>query len=165
MQSWGTLDQVAELCIIRWYPVNTSFSSHLLCSFGMTYLYAILFSFFLSLFFFCYAPTLMSFWKQFYHRRLGWFGWRFGQLWCVCLVFFYNIHRCNHKDYKDFIFGGAQELRELVMNREAWRAAIHGVAKSRTRLSDWTELKSLQMVTAVMKLKDACSLEEKLWPT
>ena len=32
------------------------------------------------------------------------------------------------------------ELRELVMNREAWRAAIHGVAKSRIRLSDWTEL-------------------------
>ena len=28
------------------------------------------------------------------------------------------------------------ELREMVMNREAWRAAIHGVAKSRTRLSD-----------------------------
>ena len=32
------------------------------------------------------------------------------------------------------------ELREFVMDREAWRAAIHGVAKSRTRLSDWTEL-------------------------
>ena len=31
------------------------------------------------------------------------------------------------------------ELQELVMDREAWRAAIHGAAKSWTRLSDWTE--------------------------
>ena len=31
------------------------------------------------------------------------------------------------------------ELRELVMDREAWRAAIHGVSKSRTQLSDWTD--------------------------
>ena len=34
------------------------------------------------------------------------------------------------------------ELQELVMDREAWHTAIHGVAKSRTRLSDWTELKA-----------------------
>ena len=33
------------------------------------------------------------------------------------------------------------KLRELVMDREAWRAEIHGVTKIRTRLSDWTELK------------------------
>ena len=32
------------------------------------------------------------------------------------------------------------ELRELVMDREAWRAEIHGVTKSWTQLSDWTEL-------------------------
>ena len=40
----------------------------------------------------------------------------------------------------DSMDAGLSELRELVMDREAWHAAIHGVSKSRTRLSDWTEL-------------------------
>ena len=38
------------------------------------------------------------------------------------------------------------ELRELVMDREAWRAGIHGVAKSRARLSNWTEINWTEMI-------------------
>ena len=46
-------------------------------------------------------------------------------------------------DSMDMGFG---ELQELVMDREAWRAVVHGVTKSWTRLSNWTELKGEQVL-------------------
>ena len=42
------------------------------------------------------------------------------------------------------------ELQELVMDREPWHAAIHGVAKSRTRLNDQTELNPILSASGIL---------------
>ena len=48
------------------------------------------------------------------------------------------------------------KLQEIVEDRETWRAAVHGVAKSRTRLSDWT-------ATAKKRQSQALILQESIW--
>ena len=55
------------------------------------------------------------------------------------------------------------ELRKLVMDGEAWRAAIHGVTKSRTRLSDWTELNSRYYASSIGGKQDVHFTIFKTW--
>ena len=52
-------------------------------------------------------------------------------------------------DSMDMGLGG---LQELVMNREGWRAAVHGVVKSQTPLSDWTEMNWTEQIEQLDKI-------------
>ena len=60
-------------------------------------------------------------------------------------------------DISDLIDMSLSRLRELVMDREPWNAAVYGVAKSRTRLSHWTELTTRGQPPASLRWAGSCA--------
>ena len=77
-------------------------------------------------------------------------------------------HRKQTKNWQTGLFQnsvdmGLGRLRELLMDQEAWCATVHGVIKSGTRLSDWTELKeSLVIINAFLSFFEKTMLNIKM---
>ena len=88
-----------------------------------------------------------------------------------------NINNLRYADDTTLMAESEEELKNLMMQvkEESEKVGLklniqktrswHQVPSPSDRLYFWGLQKSLQVVTAAMKLKDACSLEEKLWPT
>ena len=56
---------------------------------------------------------------------------------------------------------GLGRFLQLVMDKEAWRAAAHGIAKSRTQLSNWTELNWAELLRPAVRLSRPPSIKKE----